>query len=142
VTGSSYELWSLFASAFISATLAPGGSEAVLAWLVLKTTHSHGLLLLIASLGNSLGAFTTWGLGRLAARGYPLERWQRKFGDSRAFDLVQRRGAPILLLSWLPVIGDALCFAAGWFRLPIPASLTAIVLGKIARYAVIIYLVR
>jgi len=50
---------------------------------------------------------------------------------------VQRFGAPILLLSWLPLIGDPLCAMAGWLRLPWRACLFFIVLGKFARYLVL-----
>lgn len=48
-------------------------------------------------------------------------------------------GVPILLLSWLPVVGDGFCFAAGWLRLPFWGSLAAIAAGKAARYAAIVY---
>jgi len=45
-----------------------------------------------------------------------------------------------LLLSWLPVIGDPLCAAAGWLRLHWLLSLVFIGVGKTARYAVLLYL--
>ena len=52
-------LGSLFASAFLSATLLPGGSEVVLALLADADNH-HGLLLLVvASAGNTLGGMTS-----------------------------------------------------------------------------------
>ena len=47
-------------------------------------------------------------------------------------------GSPALLLSWLPLVGDPLCFAAGYLRLPFALSLLFIALGKIARYAVLL----
>jgi membrane protein YqaA with SNARE-associated domain len=52
---------------------------------------------------------------------------------------VRRWGVPILLLSWLPVVGDGFCFAAGWLRLPFWRSLLAIGLGKALRYGAIVY---
>lgn len=54
---------------------------------------------------------------------------------------MQRHGAPALLLSWVPLIGDALCIAAGWLRLPPLRSAFMMALGKGARYAVIAGLV-
>jgi len=42
-----------------------------------------------------------------------------------------------LLLSWLPLIGDVLCLAAGWLRLNFIKSLFFITLGKFARYFII-----
>jgi membrane protein YqaA with SNARE-associated domain len=53
----------------------------------------------------------------------------------RAASLVRRYGAPALLLSWVPLIGDAIVAAAGAARMnPIAFSLWTIA-GKAARYA-------
>ncbi len=45
----------------------------------------------------------------------------------------------MLLLSWVPVIGDPLCAAAGWVRVPWHRALLFITLGKIARYTVVLF---
>ncbi|MGH8575526.1 MAG: YqaA family protein [Gammaproteobacteria bacterium] len=135
---SAFGPWALFVSAFVSATLAPGGSEAVLAWLVAKTGHDPLWLLAVATVGNTLGAVSTWLLGRLAALGYPLERFMKDRSE-KALALVQRWGVWSLLLSWLPVVGDGLCLAAGWLRLPFVACLVAITVGKLLRYAAVVY---
>ena len=133
----SFALWSLFASAFVSATLSPGGSEAVLAYFVHQARHEPLMLLFTATVGNTLGAVTTWLLGLLAAIRYPAE----SLGQDRrkAVDSVRRYGAYLLLLSWLPVVGDGFCFAAGWLRVSFWRSLLAMALGKAARYAAIVY---
>ncbi len=135
----SFALWSLFTSAFISATLAPGGSEAVLAYLVHKAEHGPLVLLLTATSGNTLGAVTTWLLGLLAAIRYPAERLADDPRRQKAVAAVRRWGVFILLLSWLPVVGDGFCFAAGWLRLSFWRSLLAMALGKALRYGAIVY---
>lgn len=132
-------VWGLFASAFISSTLAPGGSEAVLAYLASRADTPAWVLLAAATVGNTLGAVTTWLLGWWAANRYPLANLKRE-RQRKAVQSVRRYGVPILLLSWLPLVGDAFCFAAGWLRLPFTASLAAIALGKLARYTAIVYL--
>ena len=132
-------LWTLFVSAFVSATLAPGGSEAVLAYLAAKSEWAPSVLLITATAGNTLGALTTWGLGLLSAMGYPVERLMKNRHGQKALDWLRHWGTPALLFSWLPLIGDALCFAAGWLRLPFVASLVAILIGKAVRYAAVIY---
>jgi len=130
-------LWGLFLSAFISATLFPGGSEVVLGALAAQRQHDPWLLLAIATTANTLGAVTTWLLGYLLARRLPPES---HLSDSqrRAVERVRKWGSPILLLSWLPVAGDPLCFAAGYLRLPFVASLVFMAFGKAARYAAIL----
>ena len=132
-------LWSLFVSAFLASTLLPGGSEAVLAYLATDDQHLPLTLLVIATLGNTLGGMTSWGIGRLIAIRYPA-RGLVKPAHQKALEHVQRWGSPILLFSWLPVIGDPLCVAAGWLRLHWLLSLLFIGAGKAARYAVILYL--
>ncbi len=132
-------LWGLFASAFISSTIAPGGSEAVLAYLVSQGQTANSLLLATATLGNTLGALTTWLLGLWAASAYSLDQLKTE-RQRNAVASVRRFGVPILLFSWLPVVGDAFCFAAGWLRMSFPLSLAAIALGKLGRYAAIVYL--
>lgn len=133
------QLATLFASAFISATLAPGGSEAVLAYLAARTAHADELLLAVATLGNTLGAVTTWLLGYAAALG-----WLRSHPAPRQelMARLQRYGMPLLLFSWLPLVGDGFCLAAGWLRLPFLPCLSAIAMGKAARYAAVLWLFR
>lgn len=135
---SDYGLWGLFISAFISSTIAPGGSEAALIYLLMEDTFLPENLLSVATLGNTLGALTTWYLGSLTARGYSVEKFISGKNE-HALSLVRQWGSVVLILSWLPIIGDALCFAAGWLKLPFAVSLAMIALGKLARYAFIIY---
>lgn len=129
-------LFGLFVSAFISATLAPGGSEAILAVLLNLGDNPWWVLVAIATLGNSLGSLTSYGLGRLVHQGKRPE--DLVSGRARtALTWVERYGIWTLLLSWLPVVGDALPLLAGWFRFPLWSSTLLIILGKLARYLVI-----
>jgi len=133
-----FGLSGLFLSAFISSTLAPGGSEAVLAYLVGLGRFGDAVLLGVATLGNTLGALTTWGLGAWVARRYSPEAALEPRRE-RAVARVRRWGWPVLLLSWLPIVGDGLCFAGGWLRLPFWRSLLAIAAGKGLRYGAILW---
>ena len=133
-------LWFLFISAFISSTLFPGGSEAVLAYLVSESNHSSLLLVIIATLGNTLGAMTSWGIGRIISMRYSTEKLS-KASQQKAVERLKKYGSPALLLSWLPIIGDPLCVAAGWLRIHWLYSLLFIAVGKLLRYIVVIYIV-
>lgn len=132
---SAVDLWGLFASAFLSATLLPGGSEVVLALVAHEGSRELPLLLAVATAGNALGAMSSWLIGRLL----PAKRLE-KAEYQRALERVQRWGSPVLLLSWLPVIGDPLCMAAGWLRVRWLPALVFITIGKAARYAAILLL--
>lgn len=136
------DLWGLFLSAFVSATLFPGGSEAALAALAYLKQHDPWLLLSIATLGNTLGGLSTFILGGWLARRVTLTPTPISTppkGKAAAVRRVQQWGAPVLLLSWLPVIGDPLCFAAGWLRINALQAALFIAVGKAARYAVILF---
>ena len=133
-------LWLLFISAFISSTVFPGGSEAVLAYLVSDATHPLFLLITIATIGNTLGAMTSWGIGRLISIRYSAARLS-KVSQQKAVEHLHKYGSPILLLSWLPVIGDPLCVAAGWLRIHWLPALVFIAVGKLCRYWVVVYIV-
>jgi membrane protein YqaA with SNARE-associated domain len=129
-------LWGLFFSAFVSSTIAPGGSEAVLAYLISEGLYDVQLIVIVATLGNTLGAMTTWGLGALAAKKFPVATLLPE-KKQNALNVVKKRGVWVLFFSWLPVIGDALCFAGGWLKLPILPACLIILSGKFGRYAVI-----
>jgi membrane protein YqaA with SNARE-associated domain len=84
--------------------------------------------LLLATLGNTLGGMVTYYMGRLLPQHLAPEKSA----------LAGRHGAPILLLAWAPIIGDALCAAAGWLRLPPLACAAWMAAGKAARYVVVV----
>ncbi len=132
-------LWGLFFSAFISSTIAPGGSEAVLAYLVSGAQYSNLTLIVIASVGNTLGALTTWWLGSFAAKKYPMENLLSE-NKQKAVNSVKRWGNLALLFSWLPIVGDGFCFAAGWLKLPLFLGTIAIAVGKTIRYTFVAFL--
>ncbi|ORM80567.1 hypothetical protein HA42_14025 [Pantoea deleyi] len=126
-----FTLASMFGSSFLSATLLPGSSEALLiAFLIAKKTSVYGLLL-AASLGNTLGGLTNIIIGRLL----PLKR-QGRWHDT-AMTWLHRLGPAALLFSWLPVIGDLLCVLAGWLRFAWLPAMLFLAVGKTLRYIVI-----
>jgi membrane protein YqaA with SNARE-associated domain len=133
------EIGGLFISAFVSATIAPGGSEAVLAYLIAEGRHPALQLVGVATLGNTLGAMTTWGLGMLAAKRYPVAALLPE-KSQKALAVLTQRGVWALFFSWLPVIGDALCFAGGWLKLPLLSGFLIILLGKLGRYGAIAWM--
>jgi len=123
-------LWTLFVSSFLAATLLPGGSEAVLFGVLKLHPTQLWPAIAVATLGNTLGGLSSYLIGRV------IPQRQTLTGMAR----VQRYGAPVLLLSWVPVIGDPLCVAAGWLRLNPWWSAVYIALGKFLRYVPIAFL--
>ena len=124
-----------FAWSFLAATLLPLGSEVAFAAVVL---HREELVLptIVATAGNSLGAFTTYWLGSKAA-GLVADRGSPSSRGRRAADLLRRYGPPAIFFSWVPLLGDAMVAAAGAVRMaPLP-FVAWVVAGKAARYLVL-----
>lgn len=128
-------LLALFTSSFLAATLLPGGSEAVLVGVLMAYPELYSPALSVATLGNTLGGMSSYVIGRLL----PDEKAMRsKIGSkTRGLEWTRRHGASILFLSWLPLIGDVLCVAAGWLRIHWLWAVIFIAAGKFARYWVI-----
>lgn len=127
----------LFAAAFLAATVVPFQSEAVFLGLQALGTAPLGVLIAVASLGNTLGAFVTYALGRLLDRPGMAARL-RIAPDrmARARALWARWGVWTLLLSWAP-LGDAAVLLAGWLRTPVWQVAVLVALAKTGRYAVL-----
>ena len=129
--------WPLFISALLSATLLPGSSEAFLLYQLSKGGQALDLVL-TATAGNLLGALITYGMGR-AGNTAMHRRWLRidQSALERAERWFNRWGLSSLLLSWLPVVGDPLCLAAGLLRVRLVWFLALAGIGKLARYALL-----
>jgi membrane protein YqaA with SNARE-associated domain len=120
-------LWALFASSFLAATLLPGGSEAVLFGMLKLHPEQLWSAVGVATLGNTLGGMSSYLIGRVIPQKTEL----------RGLPVVRQYGSPVLLLSWVPFLGDPLCVAAGWLRVNPWLSTLFIALGKFGRYLVV-----
>ncbi len=129
----------LFAAAFLSATIFPGQSEAILVGLLLAG-YSPVLLLTVASIGNILGSVLNWVLGRGLER-YRDRRWFPVDPEAlgRAQRWYGRYGKWSLLLSWAPIIGDPLTLVAGLMRERLGVFLALVSLAKVGRYLVLMW---
>ena len=123
----SISLVSLFISSFLAATLLPGGSEIVLVSVLKLYPGLFWPALLLGTLGNTLGGMVSFGMGWLLPQTHKLKHVEK----------IQHYGTPALLFAWVPLLGDALCLAAGWLRLNPWQVALFMVIGKFARYWVI-----
>jgi membrane protein YqaA with SNARE-associated domain len=130
-----YSYSALFGLSFLAATVIPMSSEPPLIYLV--TTEQHVVLpVLIGTAGNVLGACTTYWISRRAAQALAEKRKPAR-GHARAAQMLRRYGQPALLLSWVPILGDALVAIAGATKMHFGAFCFWVSLGKGLRYLVI-----
>lgn len=158
-------LGALFVVSALAATILPLGSEPIFLGYLALHPELFWAAVMVATAGNSLGGLISYWMGAGAHLAY--QRWRSTRSgtpgyaepqsgglaeagvglvgsvarpsaqQTRAQAWVQRFGAPILLLSWLPVVGDPLCAVAGWMRLPWLPCLMFMAIGKCARYVVL-----
>ncbi|MGC9418758.1 MAG: YqaA family protein [Rhodovulum sp.] len=131
------QLATLFAAAFGAATVLPFQSEVVFVALQLSGDIAPGWLVLVASIGNVLGAIVNYLLGRWVEhfrgrRWFPVSARQL----ARAQHWYARWGVWTLLLSWAP-LGDAFTVVAGMMRTPAWLFLLLVTVAKTGRYAVL-----
>jgi membrane protein YqaA with SNARE-associated domain len=123
----------LFAWSFAAATVLPLASEPMLIALV-RSREQVMAPVLVATAGNYLGACTTYWLARLAIHRISPDVHT---SHARAARLVARFGQPALLLSWVPVIGDAIVAVAGGVRVGFLPFSCWVIAGKLGRYAAV-----
>ena len=102
-------------------------STATLTWLIL-----------VASIGNTLGAVVNYAMGRGIER-FRHRRWfpANAAQIARAQGWYARWGVWTLLLSWAP-LGDAFTVIAGVMRTPVWLFVVLVTIAKVGRYLVLI----
>ena len=127
----------LFITCFLAATILPIASEVFLITM-LAAKYDPLSSLLIASSGNTLGSYLNFGIGyignpewlkKLRVKQKTIESWKAS---------IKKYGVWLALLSWLPIVGDIIGIALGFFRANIFWSLIFMAIGKFIRYLVVV----
>lgn len=130
----------LFLAAFGAATVLPFQSEPVLVGLLLSGGYTPVTLIAIASIGNVLGAALNWVLGRYIERFRGKSWFPVKEAQLQKAEIWYRRfGRWSLLLSWMPLFGDALTVLSGVLREPFWSFLILVSIAKAGRYVVLAF---
>lgn len=128
----------LFLAAFLAATILPAQSELGLAALYTSGGFSLVGLVLVASVGNTLGAVVNWFIGRGIER-FKNRRWfpanEKQLEKANVW--YAKFGRWSLLLSWMPIIGDPITLIAGVLREPLWRFLLIVGFAKTARYTIL-----
>lgn len=134
-----YGYWGMFFSAFLAGSVLPFSSEAVMLGLLAAGVDPVPLLI-YGSIGNVMGGMVNYGLGRLGK----LE-WLKKYfhlkqsSIDRAYKFMGGHGAWMGFFAFLPILGSAITVVLGLTRANLPLSVFSITLGKVIRYALLIW---
>jgi membrane protein YqaA with SNARE-associated domain len=128
----------LFINSFISATFFPLGSEALLLYYLVENFHFI-ILLISATIGNTLGSILNYWFG-LKGENFLLDNkmvTKKKLQNYKIY--FDKYGSYLLLLSWLPVVGDSFTLIAGMLKYNIKTFIILVFIAKFSRYAFVIY---
>ena len=123
----------LFLGSFLAATIVPFSADVLLIGM-LVAGGSPWLVIGIATAGNFIGGLTSYGVGRigkwewiekLGVKAETLEKQKAK---------VDRWGAWLALLSWVPFVGDIFAVALGFYRTKFLPSAVFMLIGKAGRF--------
>lgn len=126
----------LFITSFLSATIVPLSPDALAAFMAVK---GYSLLFIIAaaSTGSYFGSCTTYFLGFYG--GEKALKGENKEKIDKYKSIFGKYGAPMLLFSWIPIIGDAFVALSGVFKINFWIFSFYAMLGKIIRFAFVAY---
>ena len=126
----------LFIGSFLASSLVPFSADALYV-AALATGSNHLVTLIVATLGNWFGGITTYWIGRLGKWEW-IEKWFKVKPETleKQKRYVDRYGVWLALLSWVPVIGDVISLALGFYKSPAVWTLFLLLVGKFGRFAI------
>ncbi len=127
-------LLGLFIGTFLAATVLPFSSDALYVAVLAATENPVGCLV-VGTVGNWLGSVVTYWMGRIGKWEW-IEKWFRVKKETleKQKAKIDRYGVWLALLAWVPVIGDVIAIALGFYRTRPWATMFLLLVGKFARF--------
>ena len=129
-----YGLVGLFIGSFLAATVVPFSADVLLVGMLVAGVCSPTELLIVATLGNWLGGITSYGVGRAGTWEWIERLHVSRESLEKQKSRIDRFGAPIALLTWVPFIGDVFAVALGFYRVKFLPSIFWMLIGKGLRF--------
>lgn len=135
----SWGYWGMLVAAFLAGSFFPFSSEVVMSGL-----QAAGLepiqLVLYGSIGNVLGSMFNYGVGRMGKLEW-IEKYLhvKKESLDKAQNFMADRGVWMGFFAFLPLLGSAITIVLGLTRANIVISVISITIGKVLRYALLVY---
>lgn len=129
-------LFGLFLGTFLAATVLPFSSDALYLGILAATKDPLGCLI-VGTLGNWLGSVVTYWMGWIGKW-----EWLEKYFKVKHETLekqkarIDRYGVWMALICWVPVIGDVIAIALGFYKTKPGATIFLMLVGKFGRFLV------
>lgn len=127
----------LFLATFLAATVIPFSSEITVISLLL-VGYNPVWVVIVASIGNTCGGMSTYYVGYLGKTKWlnkyfkieeeKISKWKMK---------IQKWGAVLSFITWLPIIGDIISAALGFFKVNVWKVLFGMSVGRTTRFTIV-----
>lgn len=126
----------LFIGTFLAATIFPFSSDALYI-AALAAGTSPVATLIVGTAGNWLGGVTTYFIGRIGKWEW-IEKWFKVKPETleKQKHYIDKYGVWMALISWIPIIGDVVALALGFYKSPAVWTIFLLGVGKFARFAI------
>ena len=127
-------LLGLFIGTFLAATILPFSSDALYIAVLAATKDPIGCLA-VGTVGNWLGSVVTYWIGWIG-RWEWIEKWFKVKRETLEKQKVKidKYGVWLALLAWIPIIGDVIAIALGFYRTRPWVTMFLLLVGKFARF--------
>lgn len=127
-------LLGLFIGTFLAATILPFSSDALYIAVLAATKDPIGCLA-VGTVGNWLGSVVTYWIGWIG-RWEWIEKWFKVKRETLEKQKVKidKYGVWLALLAWIPIIGDVIAIALGFYKTRPWATMFLLLVGKFARF--------
>lgn len=134
-----YGYTGMFIAAFIAGSVFPFSSEAVMAGLQLAGLEPLSLLIW-GTAGNVAGSMFNYWIGTFGRLEW-IEKYLhvKKEKVEKTKQWMEEKGAWMGVLCFLPILGSVIAVTMGFMRANPLVSFIAIFVGKLIRYAVLVY---
>ncbi|MCQ2174696.1 MAG: DedA family protein [Bacteroidales bacterium] len=129
-------LLGLFIGCFLAATVLPFSSDALYI-AILAATDRPVACLVAGTLGNWLGSVLTYWIGWIGKWEW-IQKWFKVKEETlvRQKAGIDRYGVWLALLAWVPIIGDVIAIALGFYKVRPVWTMVLLLVGKFLRFLV------
>ncbi len=129
-------LWGLFLGCFLAATIIPFSSDAIY-FAVLHATQNPVGCLFMGTLGSWIGSVLTYWVGWIGKWEW-IEKWFKVKPETLEKQklTIDKYGIWAALICWVPVIGDIIALALGFYKTKQGWTILMLLVGKFSRFLV------
>ena len=132
-------LFGLFVFSIVSASLVPFGLPEVAVFGFWFLDFDPWSVIMVATVGTILGAIVNYYFGFIG-NVFVLNKFIKPSKLAKAENMFKKYGPIVLILSWIPFIGDPLTAVAGLLKYPIKYFLIFVGIGKAFRFVVLYWI--